>query len=673
MPRGTGAKVRRSAQRAADGAGVEGASRALDPAPSAVTAALATDEHLDDLIATLAPKVGTCTNCTHMAAKHTGAGGACAMPGCACSAFEAEASESAFDAVEYFGEPGALEVVGFEPSDDRFEAAIAELTHRSPAAEPLVRLCLEQLRLRRFVDSPAPPVTPPLDGGGDLFTLEWEAILVPEGKLTEDGRAFAPGSVRWRELPLSLAAMLNTADGHDGARVCGRIDRIWRDETAGLIRAAGVFDDSTFGREIARMVADGVLRGNSVDVAPLDVEVGPASRWFDPEGNWAPNEEVAASDLEDVLFVDDLSELPIVVIKDAVIGMSTVCPFPAFAEARIEVGASLVAAANPLVWTLTLDAGYHVTRGNARSVKGPVGATGAPGLTASAALAASDALIESVLGDDAALGVIAGILDPAAMRAYADGGMEAVRALAASAASAAPAVAPPSEWFADPELAHLTPLVVTDDGRVYGHAAGWDSCHTGFPDVCVTPPASNTDYGFFHLKSVVCADGSDVAVGTITLEAPHANQSLGLVDATSHYDNTGTAAADVAVGEDEHGIWVAGALRPGMSPQAIRELRGAALSGDWRNYEGNLELVALLAVNVPGFPVPRPSARVASGVMQTLIAAGAAEVAQMGRPGVEGGFAVMGPPGGDFPPAVDAATAAKLVALASPALALVAE
>jgi hypothetical protein len=92
--------------------------------------------------------------------------------------------------------------------------------------------------------------------------------------------------------------------------------------------------------------------------------------------------------------------------------------------------------------------------------------------------------------------------------------------------------------------------------------------------------------------------------------------------AASHYDHTGTVAADVRAGEDEHGIWVAGALRPTLTDEQIRTFRAAPLSGDWRRIGGRLELVAALAVNTPGFPVPRTRARVlvASGVQQSVIA-----------------------------------------------------
>ena len=58
------------------------------------------------------------------------------------------------------------------------------------------------------------------------------------------------------------------------------------------------------------------------------------------------------------------------------------------------------------------------------------------------------------------------------------------------------------------------------------------------------------------------------------------------------------------------------------SDDQVRALRGSPLSGDWRRIAGNLELVAALAVNVPGFPIPRPAGMVASGRMHSLVASG---------------------------------------------------
>lgn len=189
---------------------------------------------------------------------------------------------------------------------------------------------------------------------------------------------------------------------------------------------------------------------------------------------------------------------------------------------------------------------------------------------------------------------------------------------------------PPSAWFSDPKLSLPTPITVTDDGRIYGHAAQWGSCHIGQDDVCVQPPHEDA-HPYYRTGEVACDDGTRVAVGQITVGTGHAPLHLGASPAAEHYDNTGAAVADVAVGNDAHGIWVAGSVRPGADPLRVYELQAAGqVSGDWRRIGGSLRLVGLLAVNVPGFPVPKMRARVASGEPQALVAAG--------RPTVAGGF-----------------------------------
>lgn len=200
---------------------------------------------------------------------------------------------------------------------------------------------------------------------------------------------------------------------------------------------------------------------------------------------------------------------------------------------------------------------------------------------------------------------------------------EAVGAVAASPpiVAGAPPV-PPSTWFDDPHLDGPTPLTVQSDGRVFGHAALWGTCHTGRPDACTTAPRSPSGYAYYRTGAIDTADGRRVAVGQITMATGHADLHSNHRAAASHYDNTGTAVADVATGEDEHGIWVAGSLRPGLTDDQVRTLSAAALSGDWRPIGGSLELVALLAVNVPGFPVPRAHSLVAGGAPQALVAAG---------------------------------------------------
>lgn len=191
-------------------------------------------------------------------------------------------------------------------------------------------------------------------------------------------------------------------------------------------------------------------------------------------------------------------------------------------------------------------------------------------------------------------------------------------------AAAAP-VTPPAHWFKNPKLSEPTALRVTDEGAVFGHVATWDTCHIAQPagdGQCVTAPRSNTDYSYFHTGVVNTADGSEVTVGHITMDTGHAKPNASAYGAAGHYENTGAVVADVRAGEDAYGIWIAGALRPSVNEEQVRSLRSAPLSGDWRRVAGNLEMVAALAVNVPGFPIPRPHGMVASGDMSSLIAAG---------------------------------------------------
>jgi 2'-5' RNA ligase len=197
-------------------------------------------------------------------------------------------------------------------------------------------------------------------------------------------------------------------------------------------------------------------------------------------------------------------------------------------------------------------------------------------------------------------------------------------ALVASAATL-----PPVSWFQDPKLTGPTALTVDDDGRVYGHLATWGTCHTGFAGQCVLAPRSATDYAYYqvHATRAQDADGKpvNVPVGYGTLSSKpgvggHAGGHLSASETAAHYDNTCTAVFELACGEDEHGIWVSGQMMPGLDEDTAHKARGAALSGDWRNIRGNLELVAALGVVSPGFPVPR--ARVASGTPMSLVAAG---------------------------------------------------
>ena len=186
-------------------------------------------------------------------------------------------------------------------------------------------------------------------------------------------------------------------------------------------------------------------------------------------------------------------------------------------------------------------------------------------------------------------------------------------ALVASAATRAPAA-----WFTNPNLSGPTHLTITEEGRVFGHIAEWQSCHIGYEGVCVAPPQSSAEYAYYATGSVLTDDGGQVRTGVISLGGGHAEAGLRPNSAKSHYDSTSVAVADVAVGEDEHGIWCAGWVRPGVTDEQVVALRASDVSGDWREIAGELELVAALAVNVGGFPV----VSVHEGRQTALVAAG---------------------------------------------------
>lgn len=501
--------------------------------------------------------------------------GACSAPGCDCDGFEMDDAASVSVVDELMSEITPLLV---PDSELAARAALFTMLARYTLTfdtqggndVPLIDAHKPGSSMPKRHSSPRlPAVTRAVTRGDQAAQAQWTATLAPEGALTDDGRAFAPGSISWRDLPLTLMGLTGTSaeGGHDGAEVAGRIDNIWRE--GGLIKGSGTFDGGEFGQTIARMVGDGTLRGISVDLAIHKYDFGPKSDWFNADGEWAPVEQTdeEAPSMIDLLFGDTSDEEMIFMVTDATLGAATACPFQAFREATIEPAASLVASPHDALWTFT-DIGDWRCKYKA--------------LTASAATVEAETSIPD---------------------------------------------SPPVEWFANPDLEALTALTVTDDGRIYGHVAGWDMPHIAFPNGEIYAPHSKTDYAYYLLGEVACADGERVPVGNITLGTGHAAPNLGQSAAAAHYDHTGTVVADVACGEDEYGIWVAGALRSTVTDDVVRALRAAKLSGDWRNVEGNLELVAALAVNVPGFPIPRTRASViASGETPQVVSLTAAGI-----------------------------------------------
>lgn len=189
--------------------------------------------------------------------------------------------------------------------------------------------------------------------------------------------------------------------------------------------------------------------------------------------------------------------------------------------------------------------------------------------------------------------------------------------------------------FDNPNLDRITPITVTDDGRVVGHVATHDTCHVGMPGVCTTAPVDNDGYGMFHRYQ---PEGFPVPVGRITTGGgrfgctcrqcggrndDHACLKLSLGGAIAHHDRLSTVAW-VRVGEDTrlNAVWIAGVANPAATVEELAALSRRKVSGDWRPSGGRTELVEILALarEEPGFPLPR--FRIAAGQVAALTAAG---------------------------------------------------
>jgi hypothetical protein len=427
--------------------------------------------------------------------------------------------------------------------------------------------------------------------------VPWHGVLAPEGAMSGDGRQFAADSLSWRDLPLPLTYQKSSDDGHKGSVTIGSIENIERKD--GLMRADGFLLSTPEADEVVGLMAHFGKYGVSVDADDAEFD-------FDEDTNG-------------------------VTFTKARICSASVVSIPAFAEAYVALGpwsgdealaASAVEAVNTEDGPGWLTHPVDTDRLRDYWVRGP-GALkigwGTPGDFNRCRLnLAKYVKPEHLAGYCAnrhydALGFWPGRPTSGDVEEL-QGERAPVLELVASATIKAPAL-----WFANPNLTKPTHLTVTDEGRVFGHIAQWGICHIGIQKVCTTAPHSAHDYAFYASGSVLLDSGEQVRTGVISAGGGHAEGGMSASSAIQHYDSTSTAIADVAIGEDEHGIWCAGWMRPGTTEEDRYTLRASDVSGDWRTVGGDLELVAVLAVNVNGFPVHIAAS---GGEMISLVAAG---------------------------------------------------
>lgn len=397
--------------------------------------------------------------------------------------------------------------------------------------------------------------------GGEA-AVPWSSEVAFENWATSDGRYMLGDSLDWREPPLSLMAMIETTHGgHLGAQVAGKMEAFQKlPSTLGdgvvVIVSDGTFSTEEYGAMIGRMVENEELTGISVDLS--------IDEWCfrDPEtGELIEPEDMTDEQWEKAWY----GEYQFAVRLGTILA-ATICPTPAFAEAKIAITAAGEYEVYPNVW---------------RAADGSMRTT----------------LIASLT----------------------------VQRGEITASASAPPAAPPRHFLERTEFPGITPLTVFDQDPetglypVAGHLADWTTCHVGIPGTCTRAPRSPSNYAYFHVGEVETAEGDRLPIGKIMLGTKHAGLQASRMEATQHYDDNGQVGVIGRASDGEHGIWFSGYAKPGISEGHLEELRQNPPSGDWRNVNGALELVAACCVPVPGFPIPRAEASVTASADQLVI------------------------------------------------------
>lgn len=413
-------------------------------------------------------------------------------------------------------------------------------------------------------------------------------VIVIEGEPTGDDRMIEAGALTWDTLPIPIIFDREDSD-HTGMTV-GRITDISRqgndivasgelsdsedaETQAAVLRVTELLEEGAVGVSIALDNESAEIRVSAEAVEQIEEEIEAIEEGELPdiETDDEGRQIVARWEAGEELYVVTSARIRHVAIVDT----------PAFAEAKLAIAAS---------------GGYLERVGLVRVDRGWLPAE--PSIQAHALAADHDfdppprAWFEMAEPDET---------DPRVVWIDGDG-----RPVDAGSDGARP-------WG--------IPLTITSDGQLFGHLASWQDCHTGYEDRCLTPPRSNSDYAWFHTGAVETDDGP-VPTGRITVDTDHANRRASAAAAVGHYDSTGHAVADVHVVDGELGPWMSGWVRPWATAQQRHELTAHPPSGDWRPRGGSTELIGVLCVNVPGFPLPRSVASYRGGEFASLVASG---------------------------------------------------
>lgn len=465
------------------------------------------------------------------------------------------------------------------------------------------------------LDENAPDLTPDPRG---TTVRKWSGLIAPYGLPTGDGRRFAAGALTTRDLPAPVKWQRTDSAGHSTSVVVGRVDAIH------------------FGKD--GVEGEGIFFDPDPDVLPRLAEDSAEAYQLTKDKVIGPSVDLDAMEFHPIGDPDEFSDgkRPEIEVTKGRISAITLVPIPAFAEARpfalsdvnaedyaaetaltasgVREGLDMFSVAHGHDWDLAswLLAGDYTGAlyDDGDSSLFPV-AQVVDGVMALVPGAVADAVsvlafnADSVDLPDPVKDVLRARLEDLAAVCDLPAPPWQQGALVASVAARTklPAVA-----FEDPKLTKPTsPQFQKLPGghlRTFGHIADWKTCHIGFQDRCVTAPKSPSGYSYFHVGSVE-TDGGRIPTGKLSLGGGHADTRAGFQAAVAHYDDTSTAVADVVVGEDKYGIWYSGVVRPGLTQEQLDEFASSPLSGDWRRIGGRLDMIAALAVNTPGFPIPQ--------------------------------------------------------------------
>jgi hypothetical protein len=377
----------------------------------------------------------------------------------------------------------------------------------------------------------------------------WSGVIAMEGIPTGDGRQFEHGALTWAELPVPLGWMYERSHGGmptDKVVNVGTIDTIERGE-GGMIVATGRVNLATDeGRKVASMMGTreepGSLAGISIDADDPEDPMGMNVEYRYAEGCELPEDDAGTLlDDNDGPTEDDMK-----------------CMMPTlmvFHSGRIRA-ATMVDIPAFVEARIYLDSKPELPDE------------------------------EPVIDDE--------------------------EVLVASSYTMTLHDIPPAHWFDEPvDEPDIGAITVTDEGRIFGYLAPAHVAHRGIRDKRVTVPMKNVDYGIWMNRVTIAEDGSGnfvrVATGPITMDCGHAPSSNRVVGAArrQHYDNSCSVVATARVGENKHGVWIAGAVLPDVTADQVRRMMMLQLSGDWgphREKPGKRELAGALLVPVPGFP-----------------------------------------------------------------------